>query len=70
MSSKPAKYVNPGVLSLSDQRQYAKVGMSASMGVLVLTSIMGTKRTRPWHLVSGVALVGFSLWHHSLYERD
>jgi hypothetical protein len=46
--------------------------MVASMGVLTGTGIMvglgnRNKTVRTMHVVSGFALLGFSLWHYSLY---
>lgn len=55
------------------RRSLAKTGMVASMGVLTGTGIMaglgnrsGTVKTL--HVVAGFALMGFSLWHYSLYR--
>lgn len=56
-----------GTMPLDKQRELAKLGMAASLGGLVLTAALGTSRNRPWHLASGVALLGFSLWHQGLY---
>ncbi|KIX15330.1 hypothetical protein [Dethiosulfatarculus sandiegensis] len=58
-----------------DDRSMAKWGMAASMGTLLVTGLMETKKGRTGntmrsvHLWSGLALVGFSLWHYSLYQR-
>ncbi len=57
-----------------DKRSLAKWGMAASMGTLVVTGLMETKKgptgqkLRSLHLWSGMALVGFSLWHYTLYR--
>lgn len=58
----------PG-LSDRERREWAKVGMAASMGMLVLTGFLQGDSARKWHIASGVALIGFSWWHHSLYQR-
>lgn len=55
------------------QRSLAKTGMTASLGVLAATGIMeglGSRSTavKTFHVVSGFALIGFSLWHYSLYN--
>jgi hypothetical protein len=47
--------------------------MTASLGVLAATGIMeglGSRSTavKTLHVVSGFALIGFSLWHYSLYS--
>ncbi|MFW5735138.1 MAG: hypothetical protein ACOCWR_08770 [Oceanidesulfovibrio sp.] len=52
-----------------DRRELAKVGMAASLGMLVLTGFLEGSAARKWHIASGVALIGFSWWHHSLYQR-
>ena len=57
------------------QRRQAKTGMAIALGTLVATGLMSGKET-PWaskartlHLCAGVALVGFSCWHWSLYHK-
>jgi len=55
------------------QRSLAKTGMTASLGVLAATGIMEglgnrSKAVKTFHIVSGFALIGFSLWHYSLYS--
>ncbi|WP_216593421.1 STAS/SEC14 domain-containing protein [Sulfurospirillum barnesii] len=43
--------------------------MTTSMAVVVGTSFaMDSKTMRNLHIGAGVALVGFSLWHHLLYQ--
>lgn len=59
-------------LSLARQRELAKVGMSVSLAVLVVTGFTGAHKrgpSRTLHLASGATLVGFSLWHHCLYGK-
>lgn len=52
------------------KRTLAKAGMAASLGTLVATGLMGTNKTlKRVHLWSGMALVGFSCWHYSLYRK-
>lgn len=59
---------------LTLKRQQAKVGMSVALGVLVATGFMSHKdiaaaeKARTLHLCAGIALVGFSYWHWSLYQ--
>lgn len=68
--SAPARTGRP--VSLARQREMAKVGMVVSLTALVVTGFTGTHHhgpSRTIHLVSGAALVGFSLWHYSLYGR-
>ena len=58
------------------QREQAKVGMAVSLGVLVTTGFLSrlagawTPGTRNVHLCAGVALVGFSYWHWTLYQQN
>ena len=57
------------------QRQQAKMGMTIALGTLVATGLLRGKDTptarkvRTLHLCAGVAMVGFSYWHWSLYHR-
>lgn len=70
----PVTRLNPACRAsdLKRRRSLAKVGMTTSMGVLAATGIMeglGNKSPsmRTFHVASGLALIGFSLWHYSLY---
>ncbi len=54
---------------LETKKEVAKIGMTASLGVVVGTSFaMKSKTMTNLHIGAGVALVGFSLWHHLLYQ--
>ena len=53
---------------LAARRKAAKVGMAVSLGALVGTGLMGGRGARALHIWSGVSLVGFSIWHYSLYK--
>ncbi len=60
-------------MSMTTKRKAAKVGMATSLGVLVATGLMETEKapvTKRIHLWSGFALVGFSYWHYTLYNRQ
>jgi hypothetical protein len=50
-----------------DKRSLAKIGMALSLGALVYTGFRG-QESRTLHITSGLALVGFSFWHYSLYQ--
>lgn len=54
---------------LGRHRDLAKKGMIAAMAVTVVTGFTGGRNSRSLHLAAGVALVGFSLWHNSLYGK-
>lgn len=69
-SSAPAQAAQG--LTLARQRELAKVGMTLSLAVLVVTGFTGARKrgpSRTLHLASGATLVGFSLWHHCLYGK-
>jgi hypothetical protein len=54
-------------LSMQEKRDLAKFGMVASMGTLLVTGFMG-REARRLHIGSGLALIGFSYWHYTLYQ--
>ncbi len=56
--------------TLQSDRNLAKTGMAVSLGALVITGLMRTPQTRTLHFVAGAALVGFSVWHASLYNSN
>ena len=57
----------------ASKRRQAKTGMTIALGTLVATGLMKEKDV-PWartlHLCAGVAMVGFSYWHWSLYHKN
>lgn len=54
---------------LETKKEVAKIGMTASMVAVVATSFaMNSKTMKNIHIGAGAALVGFSLWHHFLYQ--
>lgn len=51
------------------QRETAKIGMTATLGATVVTSMfMKNSVAKKVHVVAGVAFCGFALWHHMLYQ--
>ncbi len=57
-------------LDLDTKRELAKIGMTASMGITVATGFyMKNRFMKHLHVAAGVALVGFSIWHHTLYKK-
>jgi hypothetical protein len=58
------------------QREQAKLGMAVSLGALVATGFLSrmagswSESSRTVHLCAGVALVGFSYWHWTLYQQN
>lgn len=58
------------LLDIDSHRKIAKVGMSVSLATLVLTAFgMKNKSIKKLHVVAGVAMVGFSLYHAGLYDN-
>ncbi len=55
-------------LDLEVKKEIAKIGMTATLGATVVTSMfMKNKAMKKLHVGAGVALVGFAIWHHTLY---
>ncbi len=51
------------------QKEAAKIGMTATLGATVVTSMfMKNGVAKKVHVVAGVAFCGFALWHHMLYQ--
>lgn len=64
------KSLNPLNLPLEKQREVAKMGMGVSLALTASTALLMKNPTASkLHILSGVALVGFSLWHYSLYPH-
>jgi hypothetical protein len=42
--------------------------MAASLGVLVWSALGGRRLLRRYHVLAGVALLGFTAWHLNLYK--
>ena len=56
-------------IDLELQKEAAKIGMTATLGATVVTSIiMKNKIAKNVHVIAGVAFCGFALWHHTLYQ--
>ncbi len=69
MIKKPLEIVKN--IPLDTKKEIAKIGMTASLGALVVTSFdMKSKTSKTIHSVAGATLVGFSLWHHFLYQPE
>ena len=59
-------------MDLEAKKEIAKIAMTASLGTTVLTApfLKGNKAMKNIHTGAGVLFVGFSLWHHFLYQPD
>jgi hypothetical protein len=61
----------PGVRkdrTLQARRALAKAGMTTAMGALVWSAVAGRRVLRRYHPLAGVALLGFTAWHMTLYQ--
>jgi hypothetical protein len=54
--------------SVVTQRTVAKAGMSISLGVLVWSAMTRSRKVMRYHTLAGVALLGFTVWHLTLYR--
>lgn len=64
--------LRPGVRrnrTLQTRRTLAKAGMGAAMGILVWSALAGRQVLRRYHAPAGIALIGFTVWHLTLYQR-
>ena len=62
----------PEKLDLEAKKEIAKVAMTATLGVTVLTApfLKGSRILKNIHTGAGTLFVGISLWHHFLYHRE
>ncbi|MBX7491422.1 hypothetical protein [Helicobacter turcicus] len=57
-------------VSIETKREIAKIGMSASLLLTAGSALfLKNKTAKTIHITAGVALVGFSIWHASLYPK-
>lgn len=55
---------------LEAKREIAKIGMSASLLLTAGSALfLKNKTAKGIHITAGIALVGFSIWHASLYPK-
>lgn len=63
-----ASFISGSLLDIDAHRRFAKVGMSVSLATLVVTAFgMKNKTIKRTHIIAGVCMVGFSLYHAGLY---
>ena len=62
----------PGKIDVETKKEIAKIGMTATLGITVITApfLKGNKTMKNLHTGAGALLVGFSLWHHFLYKTE
>ena len=58
----------PRKKSLQRKRMAAKVGMTASLGVLLYTAMRRGRRAMVPHTWAGLGLMGLTIWHWALYQ--
>ncbi|MGH1599998.1 helicase [Campylobacter majalis] len=69
MKNNIAAKLKGDLLDVGFHRKVAKVGMTASLGVLTLTAFnMKNNFSKKTHIVAGVAMVAFSVYHAGLYD--
>ncbi|QOQ97606.1 hypothetical protein [Helicobacter winghamensis] len=57
-------------ISIETKREIAKIGMSTSLLLTAGSALfLKNKTAKAIHITAGVALVGFSIWHASLYPK-
>jgi hypothetical protein len=49
-----------------NEKELAKSGIVTTLGALLISGFCRFKYARMLHPLAGVALIGFSLWHHIL----
>ncbi len=54
------------MLDAKTVRSLSKAGMVASLAVLALTGLGRGRSNRNIHVLAGVALIGFSVWHYNV----
>ncbi len=58
-------------MSNNKSKEFAKAGMVVSLMVTTGTTFfLDNKKIKYLHIASGVALLGFSFWHHTLYKKE
>lgn len=62
----------PEKIDLETKKEVAKIAMTATLGVTVLTApfLKGNRTLKNIHTGAGALFAGFSLWHHLLYRSD
>ena len=69
MKEEKKEMIEQKTFDLELQKEVAKIGMTATLGATVVTSMfMKNKLAKNTHIVAGVAFCGFALWHHMLYQ--
>ena len=54
--------------ALRKRKAAAKMGMTGSMGALVISGFLKFHHAKSLHIYSGFGLLAFTLWHHLLNQ--
>ncbi|MFV0439642.1 MAG: hypothetical protein ACK5PS_19885 [Desulfopila sp.] len=59
-------------LDLETKKELAKIAMTLTLGVTVVTApfLKGNRTVKHIHTGAGMLLTGFALWHHLLYQSE
>jgi hypothetical protein len=60
--------LNKLVPALRKRKVVAKMGMTGSMGALVISGFLKFQGAKSLHIYSGFGLLAFTLWHHFLNQ--
>ncbi|MBM9538774.1 hypothetical protein [Desulfobulbus alkaliphilus] len=62
----------PEKLDLETKKEIAKIGMTAALGITVVTApfLKRNRLLKNLHTGAGVALAALGLWHHLLYQPE
>jgi hypothetical protein len=62
----------PEKLDLETRKEIAKIGMTAALGITVVTApfLKRNRLLKNLHTGAGVVLAGLCLWHHLLYQPE
>jgi len=61
---------NKEPVKILQKRRAAKYLMTASMAALVYTGLKKGRSSKSLHIISGIALMGLSAYHTSLYNLN
>ncbi len=57
-------------ITKAKQKKVAKIGLVSSMALTAISGFVDNNYAKKIHVASGFALIGFSVWHASLYEKN
>ncbi len=65
-----AAIINTAAQRLKRKQELAKVGMTVTLTIVTISGFMRGRRAKKVHVWTGIGLIGFSFWHHRLYQPD